>query len=555
MTNNQRKETFSEVKQRITREEFVNKLTELGRDATIQLFELGLTNFGSLVHFYECENILEEQAKQKRKLAFEVKAKEKFNKLCEKVSKESLKSYYIDENHSLNDTCNHFSVTEGQCLQLIKYYDLKKPKTLSKVHSAKTKEERYGNSTYNNREQAEKTCIEKYGVSNPAQVSLFMDNAQKTKVDRYGINNSNNWIKGHETRIDNSGSLEESYRVTTIHRQETLLEEYGVDNIAKLDSTKLKIKESTKSTFQERYGVDCYWLLPDAKRSNDGKDSSYNLAFEQLLVNNNIQYEREVSVGKFIYDFKVGDYLIEINPAATHNVTWSPYSDSGIDLRYHKNKSDNALEYNFRCIHIWEWDDCNKIIKQLILSKTRVYARQCSIKLVDIQDAKDFINLNHLQGYARDTIRIGLYYKNNLISIMTFGKPRYSLTADYELIRYCSSCTVVGGAEKLFRYFVTNYMPSKIVSYCDTAKFAGNVYNKLGFKFVGITLSHHWYNFKTKQHILDSLLRKRGFDQLFNTNYGKGTSNNDLMIQHGFVEVVDSGQATYMWTNSSINNE
>lgn len=59
MTNNQRKETFREVKDRITREEFVNKLTELGREETIKFFDLGLTNFASLVHFYECENILD----------------------------------------------------------------------------------------------------------------------------------------------------------------------------------------------------------------------------------------------------------------------------------------------------------------------------------------------------------------------------------------------------------------------------------------------------------------------------------------------------------------
>ena len=66
MTNNQRKETFTEVKDRITREEFVNKLTELGREDTIKFFNLGLTNFASLVHFYKCENILKQQSKKKK---------------------------------------------------------------------------------------------------------------------------------------------------------------------------------------------------------------------------------------------------------------------------------------------------------------------------------------------------------------------------------------------------------------------------------------------------------------------------------------------------------
>ena len=552
MTNNQRKQTFEEVKQRITREEFVNKLTELGREETRKFFDLGLTNFESLVHFYECENILKEQSKKKRKESYEQKAKQKLTSLINDVSKDELIEFYITQNHSYQDTAKHFNITENQLFQLIDYYSCRKPKTVSTKISAETKQEKYGSSTYNNREQASKTCLQKYNVDNPAKVDVFMKNAYQTKVDKHGITNSNNWIKGHETRIDNFGSLEESYRITTLHRQETLLNEYGVDNIAKLKETKEKIKTSTRNTFQEKYGVDCYWLLPDAKRSNDSKNSSYNVAFEQLLIQNNISFEREVTVGRFIYDFKVNDYLIEINPAATHNITWSPYSDTGIDKKYHKNKSDNAVEYGYRCIHIWEWDDYNKIIKQLLLPRTKIYARNCIIRNVELHEAKEFINKNHLQGYARDTIRIGLYYNNELVSIMTFGKPRYSLTADYELIRYCSSCTVIGGAEKIFKYFLKTYNPEFIVSYCDTAKFAGNVYNKLGFEYITSTLSHHWFNFKTKQHILDSLLRKRGFDQLFNTTFGKGTSNSDLMIQHGFVEVVDSGQTTYMYKNSSI---
>ena len=74
-------------------------------------------------------------------------------------------------------------------------------------------------------------------------------------------------------------------------------------------------------------------------------------------------------------------------------------------------------------------------------------------------------------------------------------------------------------------------------------------YKKLGFEYLTTTLSSHWYNLKTGQHILDSLLRSRGFDQLFGTNYGKGTSNKELIIQHGFLEVVDSGQSTYIWNN------
>ena len=164
------------------------------------------------------------------------------------------------------------------------------------------------------------------------------------------------------------------------------------------------------------------------------------------------------------------------------------------------------------------------------------------------EEAKEFINRYHLQNYAKDSIRLGLYYKNILVSIMTFGKPRYNKNYAYELVRYCSALNIVGGSEKLFTHFIRMYQPASVISYCDEAKFSGNTYTKLGFEPVRTGRpAKHWYNPKTKQHITDNLLRQRGFDQLFKTNYGKGASNEVLMLEAGFVEIYDCGQATYAW--------
>ena len=74
------------------------------------------------------------------------------------------------------------------------------------------------------------------------------------------------------------------------------------------------------------------------------------------------------------------------------------------------------------------------------------------------------------------------------------------------------------------------------------------MYSRLGFKYKNTTLSTHWFNIKTKKHILDSLLRARGFDQLLGKEYGyygKGSSNRYLMLSHKFVEIIDAGQAVY----------
>lgn len=159
-----------------------------------------------------------------------------------------------------------------------------------------------------------------------------------------------------------------------------------------------------------------------------------------------------------------------------------------------------------------------------------------------------FLNAYHLQNTCKgQTIRYGLYKSEILVQLMTFGKPRYNKKYELELLRLCShkDYKIVGGAEKIFKYIVNIYKPKSIISYCDNSKFSGDVYKRLGFKKQVSPPSKHWYNAKTKQNITDNLLRQRGFDQLFGTNYGKGTSNEELMLEYGFLPVYDCGQNAY----------
>lgn len=332
--------------------------------------------------------------------------------------------------------------------------------------------------------------------------------------------------------------------------QKTLLSKYNITNISQLSNVKIKSKQSIMKSNFNKYGF--YWncLLPQCMTAIGSKSchTKPNELFAKLLDDNNISYTREFVINHKSYDFKINNILIEINPFATHNSTWSIFNKSkGIDKSYHFNKSQLANSNNYRCIHVFDWDNPKKIIS-ILKTREKLYARNCVIKAVSLNDTIDYINTYHLQGYAKDTIRLGLYNNNELVSIMTFGKSRYNRNYEYELIRYCSHKYVIGGAEKLFKYFISNYNPNSIISYCDKSKFDGNIYTKLGFIFNDIKISKHWYNPKTKQHILNSLLLKLGYDKLFKTNYGKGTSNEQLMLDNGFVEIYDAGQASYIWS-------
>lgn len=207
----------------------------------------------------------------------------------------------------------------------------------------------------------------------------------------------------------------------------------------------------------------------------------------------------------------------------------------------------------YHCIHIFDWDDEVKIIQELLLPKPKIYARNTTICSISKSEAKEFLLQHHLQGSCNgQSILLGLRDKyGNLVSLMSFGKPRYNKNYEYELLRYCSSMQVVGGAEKLFKYFLKTYKPKSIISYCDKSKFSGNVYKTLGFtlKEKGKP-SCHWYSdnkSEKMQHITDNTLRRYGYDILFNEHYGKGTSNEELIIKRGYVPIYDCGQDTYVY--------
>jgi hypothetical protein len=317
-----------------------------------------------------------------------------------------------------------------------------------------------------------------------------------------------------------------------------------------------EVKEKIKQTNIERYGVPYACMREECRRANKGAISKINKKFSQKLDNNNVSNELEFNLKNFSYDIRLIDsnVLIEINPTYTHNTTFGTefrgHRKPALTKEYHYKKTLEAKKNGYRCIHIFDWDNENKIINML-KPKEKVYAKKLECKEVEKEKATEFLEKYHLQGSCRgQKVRIGLFYNNELVEVMTFGKPRYNKKYEWELLRLCSHSdyNIIGGANKLFTHFLIDYRPNSVISYCDNSKFNGNVYKILGFKLLDYGKpSKHWYNMKTKQHITDNLLRQRGFDQLFGTDYGKGTSNKELMIQNGFVEIYDSGQSSFLY--------
>jgi hypothetical protein len=165
-----------------------------------------------------------------------------------------------------------------------------------------------------------------------------------------------------------------------------------------------------------------------------------------------------------------------------------------------------------------------------------VYARKCIIKELDSKTSNEFIEANHIQGIRNAKVKLGLYYDNELISVMTFGKPLDTNSIyEYELIRFCNKkyINVIGGASKLLKYFERNYKPKSLISYANRRWSKGDLYHKLGFTLSNISNPNKFiikgnklYNrLGFQKHKLENILESfdsslSADENIVNNNYG-----------------------------------
>lgn len=426
------------------------------------------------------------------------------------------------------------------------------------------------------RKALEQKWEDKYGCKNPWGAKEVRDKIKATNLERYGSEhnwgkNSIIWDKIKETNLEKYGTeyivqseyFKEKYK-------ETMIEHYGVDNPMKSK----ELKEKAQKTNIERYGAPCnfnsestiraqliqkclkdygvpyYCMIDKCKENLKTLISKVNKDFKSKLDMLGIDSIFEKQVGWYSYDLFIEsqNLLIDINPSFTHSATSGVSNFKPKSKEYHYMRFKNAAVNGYKLLQIWDWDNTEKILENL-KERQQIGARQCKVQAISKKDANDFCNMYHYQNATKTlTHAYGLFNENDLVEVMTFGKPRYNKQYQYELLRLCTKpkLKILGGASKLLKAFEKEYNPESMISYCDLSKFDGKVYETLGFTESSYSISKHWYNCDKHKHFTDNLLRQFGADKLIGTNFGKGTSNEQIMLDNHFIEVYDAGQKTYI---------
>jgi very-short-patch-repair endonuclease len=357
----------------------------------------------------------------------------------------------------------------------------------------------------------ELTNLDKLGVKYPAQSEIVNDKYKNTMIKRYGVDNSLKIDGVNEKAIKNSKSVGAKYK-----RKITNIERFGQDNISKSNIFFKNTKIGNDNNFIKYLGNNnCLFKCDNSKKHNfEISTTNYhnrineriklcticNPIGEQKSIKEKelFNYIKSIYSSKIIQSYRdkyeIDIYLPELKIGIEFNGLYY-HSNKFKDKNYHLDKTNYFKEKGIHIIHIWEDDYIIKLnlIKSQIknwlnLTENKIFARKCTIKEIDdIKVVKQFLNDNHIQGYVRSNLKLGLYFNEELISLMTFdhneGRKKMQYN-EWNLSRFCNklNTNVVGGASKLLSYFIKKYDVKRVISYADKDWSQGNLYYTLGFK-------------------------------------------------------------------------
>lgn len=445
------------------------------------------------------------------------------------------------------------------------------------------------------------TLLKKYGVDNSFKSSEIKDKMKKTFLTNYGVDwpSKSEFIKKKKEK-----SYLDKYGVSSILKldwvrekaKDRYFEKYGVNFGNMTEDMILKMKENKNKKWIDRVlndNKDLIYISTDYNskihkfKCSDGH--VFEIPYVILVQRNSVKtticttcnpieknisglekqllsfiknnYNGEILENqKIIPPYEIDIYLPQLKLGFEFNGLWW-HSEINKNSNYHLNKTELGDKLGIKLIHIYEDDWLLKgdIVKSRILNllgkSNKIYARKCQVREINNNKlVRSFLEKNHIQGFVGSLIKIGLFYENELVSVMTFGKNRKFMSqksedGHFEMLRFCNkmNTNIIGGASKLFKYFIKNYNPIEVISYADRSWSKGDLYEKLGFIFLHKTPPNYYY-------IINGVRKHRfGFrkDKLIKDGFDKDKTEHQIMIERGLFRIYDSGSLKYVYVDEN----
>ena len=448
-------------------------------------------------------------------------------------------------------------------------------------------------------EKRRKTCLEKFGVEDAMNVSEIKERFKKTMMEKYGAEHPSKVEalnkKKEQTCIERYGAespLESTIVVEKIKGK--LRDTYGVDNASCIPSVKenLRLKslerfydslitsERLRGLVRPLFTFADYVSVKEKSRFeclkcggefldhlDNGRIPRCPICFpihksfvEEELAEwvGSLSACVERNLRNLIAPLELDIYLPDHKLAIEFNgLYWHSEGNGGKDKDYHLNKTKLCQEQGIHLIHIFEdeWMYKREIVKSIIknrlgLTQNIVYARKCAIREVPRKEALTFLFENHLQESIVGKHSFGLYHENELVYLISIGKPRFNKNYEYELIRSCPkiNVSVVGGFSKLVKHSVEVLNIRSMISYVDRRYFDGSGYKD--WKKINETDPNYFYFSPNLNRQSRQKFQKH---RIVKTNEDKALTEWQIMQLDGYDRIWDCGNLVYTLKNNRGN--
>lgn len=406
------------------------------------------------------------------------------------------------------------------------------------------------------------------------------DKQRHTLQSRYGVDfalqNQNSLTKMKETSIERHGGVGAAGCETYKRMKHTNLEKYGTENAMQNQEVSYKSKDvkfekssqiykdirtmawweqhyigkkTTVLHLCQKFGIGASTMTYIAREVGVKIENPKGIsAIEQKLREAIAEFAVVESNTKTVIPPKEIDIFLPEHKIAieVNGVYWHSMNAGGKERLYHYKKMNLCKHAGIRLYQFWDFEVSKNfdLIVSMIknackLNSERIYARKCTPGCLDRATAGAFLKANHLQGDAKFSRAIGLFYDGVLVSALYLGKARFRKGWS-EVIRFCSArgVNVVGGFSKLIKASGEQ----QLVSYSDNRYSQGGLYSASGFVCENIGKPTLWV---TKDY---SILKHRsalwGLSKLAEYDPKKTQLQNSF--DFGYDAVFDAGQTT--WT-------
>lgn len=360
-------------------------------------------------------------------------------------------------------------------------------------------------------------------------------------------------------------TAEHAMMFADVYRQEPQTTEYFIERATKTHGDRYNYSKSVYLNVKDDIEIICkehgsFWQAPHNHYKGSGCPTCALGSTEskpERILTELLSEHKPVKTDKVLSDLKELDIYFQEKRVAVeiNGLYW--HSDMKAKTKTsHRNK---YLECDALGIRLMQFTDKEVLKKQDIVVSMVKNALGCSSKLngrdttireVSHEDQVEFFNENHISGGVSAKVALGLYLNGELVSCMSFNRPRFSDEADWEIVRFANKLglSVRGAASKLFKQFISAYSANSVLSYADLRFGKGKVYKKIGFKYLRDTevgYSYHHGNGKTLSRYQ---AQKHKLPKLLGDKFDPELSERDNMLKSGYYKMFDCGNKVYLWT-------